>query len=365
MFKLWPKHAIVLASLAAISAVAAFNIANTSTPKIPLSVSASPGAVDCFGAICAESVPAFLDFDATVTYLESVRLMQNNLNSVPQKLDLSYNCHAVLHAIGTAAYKGSAHTAASLSDLVDIDDARCLSAYLHGLLEQWGRTTPLDSVTSHVQVLCAKHYTTTLASNACSHGLGHALYSSAKGDLLAALSGCEQLLSSSMPWCASGVFMSIVSNGDLDVTTSPPVTAANAHSFCSRVPDIHQSACWFKYSYIALSFDIGPSYVIQTCKTLLAEFRSACFKGVGEVYFTAGAHNMFTALAFCAPLTKDASACRLGVSFASANIWFGEGRSPQNFVGICSIVPGIEMDACHLAAEEGAKRALPRMALIP
>lgn len=190
-------------------------------------------------------------------------------------------CHALAHAIAHAEVRGPAASPPppGLEHL-------CGSGYDTGRVEALVAGSGSGRGLSRPDAVCAVLRRRAPRSNEhhnCVHALGHGLMQLARGDLPAALRGCDRLAD---PWerhrCFGGVFMDNITGSARRPASRHAGRDTLLHP-CTAVARRYRSACYRQQpSYVLVERGGDFGLVFRLCAGLgERRFRRACYQGLG------------------------------------------------------------------------------------
>ena len=187
----------------------------------------------------------------------------------------SGRCHELVHELGRRAFTAYGSVLAA----VDFDSSWCGAGYVHGVFEEWGRTTSLAVIEADAVDLCETFPPEMLIK--CAHGVGHAIIQHAP-NLPTAFDICELLGNASWD-CILGVLMLYAQT---NLTPEGGTTGAgfDVVGFCNLVPKRYLNGCHFESGTTWLNNGgTGPIEALRVCTTVEGSLTgpARCAEGLG------------------------------------------------------------------------------------
>jgi hypothetical protein len=198
----------------------------------------------------------------------AINTYKARLKEHPSLLD---GCHGFAHKIGHTVYERF-----GIQQALAVQDPFCVYGYVHGVLEShFGER---NGVYTHAEVVsvCGR-------SNACYHGIGHALMLSTR-TVEDATHFCARFLQvRQRSNCADGVFMHIFDQEDTGIAHEQFVPKGMSMvTFCMRQPPAQRQNCAL---YLPRSLGADPLDVVKNCRMFSDEkLQSFCVIGAGIAY---------------------------------------------------------------------------------
>lgn len=285
-----------------------------------------------------------------------------------QDSEFSRACHQANHTIAERLYDLD-----RLYEMVASDDGLCFWSFTHGTITQFALTATEEEFLDHLDDLC-ENLPSVGHVEACAHGLGHGIVIRANDSVFEAEAYCTAAAEYARRGCVQAVIMSYADgeasqNEGVDVKLDP-VDPDIVDTLCTKFSDASLGECW-RVFWLLYPKDMpvleASSRTIAACKLTPAEFKSSCYRGVGEstIWRSRGEiPSMEKTLA--APtaafeegvricdLVEEAhrSLCMAGVGHAFPNIWVEDYGSLDDFPDVCALVPLAYREGCETGVRE-------------
>ncbi len=283
--------------------------------------------------------------------------------------------HVIAHALGRFIVGRRSGDPAVYAECREVFQAGCN----HGVMEAYfasARAARPDAVTPPaLDSLCdriTRPGAAKLVALECAHGMGHGLIVRYRGDVHAALAGCDHLTNAyARRECHDGVFMEnavrATSSADMRVGTAaveagaaarhqPPLARRGDPSFpCSGIDERYRDACWTYQPIIALEEAGGDQRrLIAACEEAPPLSRDDCFFGIGK-QATGWWQDEKRVARLCESIAVPGdSACVAG----AADSYLDEMWTADRAMIFCGAVAAARKDACYETV--GSRLALMR-----